>query len=49
MAEDGDDNLEKMPRVVLIRMMDVLFEDQMCSLVYIKELNSDKNNTADKQ
>ena len=42
-AEDGEE-VEKAPRVVLIRIMDVLFGDQMCSLVYMKELNSEKNN-----
>ena len=41
--EDGEEE-EKAPGVVLIRIMDVLFNDQMCSLIYIKELNSDQNN-----
>ena len=29
------------PRIVVVRIIDVLFEDQLCSLVYLHELNHD--------
>ena len=33
----------------MIRVMDVLFEDQLCSLVYMRELTSENNATNPKQ
>ena len=33
----------------MIRVMDVLFEDQLCSLVYMRELNSENNANNPKQ
>ena len=48
--EEVDDSAEeKAPRLVMIRVMDVLFEDQLCSLVYMRELNNENNATNPKQ